>query len=182
MKTIFHYAAVLIGMFIALTCQAEDKLYTAHNIWVEQPGRMYVINYKVGTLIPAGTEVADVTIVPNRRRPSITFRLADSTVQHIIFIQKKFHPGLTPDAIKDRMFTTQDLKTLTAGMSKTEKECVRTGEIVVGISKDAVLVAYGYPPTHQTPTLKGPTWMYWRNRFGRREISFDAKDKVSGIR
>jgi hypothetical protein len=67
-------------------------------------------------------------------------------------------------------------------MSKAEKECVRTGEIVAGISKDAVLVAYGYPPTHQTPTLKEPTWMYWRNRFGRRAISFDAKDKVSGIR
>ena len=72
MKTTFHYAAALIGMFIALTCEAEDKLYTAHNIWVEQPARMYATNYKVGNLIPAGTEVADVVIVPNKRRPSIT--------------------------------------------------------------------------------------------------------------
>ena len=180
MKARFHTAVTLI--VIAVTCQAGDKLYTAHNMWVEQPQRMYAINYKAGNLIPAGSEVDDVMVHPHKRRASISFRLADSPVKHVIFVQKKFHPGLTAEAIKDRTFTTKNLKALTKGMSKTEKECIRTGEIAQGISKDAVLVAYGHPPAHQTATLKGPTWMYWRNRFARRAISFDANDKVSGIR
>lgn len=48
------------------------------------------------------------------------------------------------------------------------------------MSKDAVIAALGYPPKHQTPTLKGNQWRYWRTLFKTFVVHFED-DKVDNI-
>ena len=38
------------------------------------------------------------------------------------------------------------------------------------MSKDAVLMAYGYPPDHKTPKLEDDTWSYWLGRSGAQRV------------
>jgi hypothetical protein len=56
--------------------------------------------------------------------------------------------------------------------SEKEKRNIKLGEIEVGMSKDAVLMAYGYPPAHRTPSLESDQWVYWLNRFVNRPVVF----------
>lgn len=49
------------------------------------------------------------------------------------------------------------------------------------MSKDAVLVAIGYPPITRTPTLESDDWTYWSNRFNTFIVYFE-NGKVSRIK
>jgi len=42
-----------------------------------------------------------------------------------------------------------------------EKENIKKGTIAEGMSKEAVLMAYGYPPSHRTAALASDEWAYW---------------------
>jgi hypothetical protein len=49
------------------------------------------------------------------------------------------------------------------------------------MSKDAVVMAYGYPPDHKTPSLKTDLWTYWENRLISITVQFaDGKAAVVG--
>lgn len=67
-------------------------------------------------------------------------------------------------------------------LSATDKEGITEGKAKIGMSKQGVIFAMGYPPIHATPTLDNDYWLYWRNRFAKRGIQFSPDDKVSNIK
>jgi hypothetical protein len=76
------------------------------------------------------------------------------------------------------MFTGKNFKKLTKGLSKEEINAINKGVLVLGMSKPAVIVAYGYPPEHKTTSLKNNTWYYWTNRFRSKAINFDKNGRT----
>ena len=74
------------------------------------------------------------------------------------------------------MFSTRPFDVLTAGMSETEIESIRIGVIKAGMSKQAVIASYGYPPEHRTPSLGGNQWIYWMSKYKTKTICFDAQE------
>lgn len=66
-------------------------------------------------------------------------------------------------------------------MSAVDAQGIRAGAALVGMTKPGVILAIGYPPEHATPTLESNSWMYWKARFGKRQIQF-TDGKVTGIR
>ena len=52
------------------------------------------------------------------------------------------------------MFSAKKFPALTAGMSPKEINAIQKGVLVTGMSKAAVLVAYGPPPEHVTASLE----------------------------
>ena len=66
------------------------------------------------------------------------------------------------------------------GLNALERKAIEHGEVEVGMSKAAVLLAIGYPPEHRTPSTRDNLWVYWRNRFNRFVLQFDG-DRVSKI-
>ncbi|MGB2984497.1 MAG: hypothetical protein WBE26_01330, partial [Phycisphaerae bacterium] len=148
------------------------KIYTTYNLWVEKPDEISSLNYKRGALIPAGTEVAEVRVTGSKKKPLIKFTTAkDGKACAILFI-KKYHPSLTAEAFKERLFTGKPFKKLTEGLLEMETEAIRKGELVGGMSKRAVLIARGYPPGHKTPSTESNTWLYWDSRFKSKAIHF----------
>jgi len=65
--------------------------------------------------------------------------------------------------------------------SKLERNAIAMAEVKKGMSKKAVLAAYGYPPAHKTPSLEGSKWLYWITRWNKIVVTFEG-DKVSNVR
>ena len=159
----------------------EKQLYTAYNIWRMRSYNMKCINYKYGhDILPAGTKVRNVDIKrdSNQKKDMITFTTdADNKIYNIYFT-KNWHPGKSIRDYRDLMISTKNFEELTEGMNEKEITAIKEGVIVDGMSKNAVLVAYGYPPEHRTGSLYADRWIYWRNKFATVAICFDKNDRT----
>jgi len=163
------------------------NLYTAYTMWYEMRKGdviMHSINYKTGAMIPAGTEVTDAEVAKGRKgilrnKPVIAFTTVKDGQTFVVQFRPDLHPGIDIDKHFKRMFTTKDLGALTKGMSQKEIEAIKQGKLVVGMSKKAVLVAYGPPPEHKTPSADSNPWIYWMNKFKTKEVFFDKEGKTT---
>jgi len=157
----------------------ENKTYyTNINIWVEYPKDILSTNFHRGTMIPAGTKVQitycrGVKIKFISEDEGVTYTLVHSRRHSSIKLQEVFKRYFSEDDVMARGGSFRKLK-------KSEKENVKDGVIDIGMSKDAVLIAYGYPPTHVTPSLHSNVWTYWESR-ARRIIVHFKDDKVFQI-
>lgn len=147
----------------------ENKTYyTNVNIWVEYPKDIPSTNFHKGTMIPAGTKV-EVTYC---RRGKIKFTSEGVTYT---LVHSRKHSRIKFQELFDRYFSENDIMAKGGSFSKLtkkEQENVKSGVIDIGMSKDAVLMAYGYPPTHMTPSLSGGAWTYWKSRARRVIVHF----------
>ena len=66
-------------------------------------------------------------------------------------------------------------------LSENDRKGIKDGLASVGMTKDGVMMALGYPATHKTPSPAGNRWIYWTNRFGTIAVSFDGQGIVSEI-
>ena len=154
----------------------KPLLYTAYNLWYEKPGSMSSINYHIGAFIPAGTQVTNIQTGLSRRRvPTVSFQQVGNPMTYVIHFQQEYHPGLQLQQFVNRLFTGADFEDLTLGMTPQEIKCIRQGILEPGIRKNAVVIAYGYPPEHQTPTMERDVWYYWERRMDRLAYTFSPQ-------
>ena len=151
-----------------------EIFYTTANMWHENPSNFCSVNFHRGNIIPAGTKVKIIKC--NRSR--IKFYDKDTEMTYT-YIHSRKHSRIKLQELFNRYFSEEDVMAEGGKFSKFTKEeqvNVEEGIIAVGMSKEAVLMAYGYPPTHQTRSLKNNTWTYWESRAGRVVVYF--KDNV----
>lgn len=195
-----HLVLFILGFFIASNSLMadestdKDQLYTGFNIWVlskQQSHNQRFINYKHGTnILPAGTAIYNVQALSSAPSggmfgseesefpgPHVYFETADGKSFEILF-KSKWHPGKTLEDYKNYLATTKTFDELTDGFSKEEVEAIRKGIVVIGMSKSAVLVSYGRPAEHRTPSLDSSRWLYWTGRTSMKTICFDTDDKA----
>ncbi len=170
---------LILAGFILFSIAASafgQKTYTAYNLWYEKPELMYCINYQKGTFVQAGTEIENVVVKGNR----ISFTIIDNHVNCIIIFNPKYHGSdVTAETLKDRLATTKSFSQLTSGLKPFETEAIRQGLVVQGMSKKAVLISFGYPPEHKTPSQDASQWIYWKDRFRMLYVNFDSDGKVA---
>jgi hypothetical protein len=75
-------------------------------------------------------------------------------------------------------FTESNFDELTISMTGKEIDAIKHGVVVKGMSKKAVLVSYGLPPEHRTPSLESNIWFYWKNIFRSKAIHFDENNRA----
>lgn len=157
---------------------AGKEYYTTVNIWYEHPQETLSTNYHAGTIIPAGSKVRIIrvtgeTISFEALNTSAEYRLVHVKRHSIITMEEYFnwHFSRTDPLGDDGKF---------ASFTDLEKKHVKAGTLAKGMSKDAVVMAYGYPPTHETPSLKSSSWQYWTRRFDTLVVRFEG-DRVSEI-
>jgi len=151
-----------------------QKFYTTYNLWYEKVDTLQAINYKTGVIIPAGTEVTGISTSARRFRSDvINFTTPSNGVTFSVAFNQKYHPGKTIEDYRNMMFTNKTFEELTEGLSPLEIEAIQAGSLKVGMSRRAVIIAYGYPPEHATPDLNSNVWKYWMNRFQTKSIYFD---------
>lgn len=162
----------------------EPIYYTAYNIWKWPSYHMKCINYKGSRkMIPAGTQVIEPKIVKSEDSfgdyvKVIRFKTVNNNKIFKIFFTKKYHPGKTIHDYLDYMFTTKKFEELTAGLSDNEISAIKSGAILDGMSKEAVLICYGPPPEHSTHSLDSRIWTYWKNKKNIEKIAFNSNNRT----
>lgn len=171
---------------------AEDVkgkvFYTTANMWYERPDQIESTNYHKGTLLPVGTKVK-ITEVRDGTRPvtggnldpdmwklSIQFKDESGRPYEILYISRHAKEGTSIWDFFRRYFSENN--PLAEGgaftsLTAEEQKRVKEGVIATGMSKKAVVMAYGYPPGNRTPSLEQDKWVYWISRFTTRAVYFN---------
>ena len=64
-------------------------------------------------------------------------------------------------------------------LSEIDKKGIASGSPFVGMSKQGIMIALGYPAPSYTPSPDTNEWVYWRNRFTKATICFENNKVVS---
>jgi hypothetical protein len=141
----------------------------------EVRGRLYAVNYQQPGLLPMCSEVK----IDDIGRKRIKFTVKETGKQYSYDYHKSAVDPF-PEHLKLYFGERCDMAKVKS-FSKEEREAIKEGRARVGMSKDAVIFAMGYPPKHKTPSLEGNSWRYWMNRWNTKLIEFDDKGKVNKI-
>lgn len=182
MKKIISVAVIFLAAFLMSGCgpaklspkeqayiDKKEVLYTQVSMWSEK-SRIIATNYSRGTFIPVNTPVVITGVSSN----TITFKLKDEE----IVIKNVAYTKVNINKLLERTFATTKVKL--SKFTAAEQKSILMGQVNVGMSKEAVIVARGYPPAHRTPSLDSNSWRYWVNRFVTTVYNF-KDNKVSSI-
>lgn len=75
-------------------------------------------------------------------------------------------------------FVTSSTKTPLDHLSELDRKGIRQGQALMGMTKEGVRIAMGFPAPHRTLSLDVDQWFYWTNRWISKEIRFNADGKV----
>jgi len=174
----FALVAIVISGCATVQLPAEQQalldsnttLYTQVSMWTEK-GNVIATNYKRGEHIPVNSAVTISAV----DAATITFSY-DGRDLKLKNIDKFTKVDVT--ALMARTFAIKPVN-LTQ-FSAAEKTAIKQGEVVIGMTKDAVITSRGFPPAHRTANLKLDSWRFWQNRFGTIVYEFE-QGKVSKI-
>lgn len=162
---------------LAVPARAADVQYhltgaagvvTLVNLHPDEKGkRLYSVNYQLDSLMPACTKVK-ILSVTNKR---MEFQVDGGAKYEYVFHDTMKDP--IPKHL-DKYFGTACPRRKIDSLAGVNKQGFREGRILAGMSKDAVILAAGYPPEHATPSLNSATWKYWRNRFATTNVHFQG--------
>lgn len=149
--------------------------YTRVNIWYHPLRKEEILstNYHNGEILPVGTAVR----VSSVSGSTIRFQALDTNEKFRLHYIKAYVNVPMQEYFK-RMFG--DSKPMMVGrFSEKERRAITLGEVEKGMSKDAVIMSWGYPPAHQTSSLKNNHWKYWMTRTGTKTVKFYDDEVVS---
>ena len=152
--------------------------YLQTNIWNEAGKDILSTNFHRGRVIPVGAEVT----IDRMKRGAIIFTVNATIIQYN-FVLAKRHSKLDIFELFARYFgQTNPLEdSFYNSLNSSEQEHINLGRVCFGMTKESVIMSYGYPPTHKTPVLSSDEWTYWESR-AKRMIIFFKDDKVIEVK
>jgi hypothetical protein len=200
-KRILFLSAFLVGAIFLLPGCARNvivsealqlpegaKIYTRCNIWYQDPDDISAVNYHTGNILPFGTEVEEVeadmgsvTIRPflEKSRGSVAFKVKKTGQEFYISYDETWMMIPMEEYLR-RIFSDKPQKDLAKGIKSSIYEKIIRGIVEEGMTRKEVLLAYGYPVVHRTPSLLEDTWVYWDAKMNTARVIF-KKDKVTAI-
>jgi len=166
MKRIFALVALAVAALVLCGCARElivseilqipeqAVVRTTYNLWYTDPMKMDTINMQKGNILPFGTPVE----ITKATEKEIRFNTLDGKKFRIEF---ETHYRLeTPEEYLRELFTTRTESELRTGFDPVTYEKIRRGIVEKGMTKDAVIRAYGPPCAFRTGSLESSTWLY----------------------
>ena len=142
----------------ALQMKVNDKVYTACNIWYEDPEDIDCRNIQRGSFIPVGTEVIPVETTAWGK---IIFK-DKAGKKYVIKFSSDYRLCTMADYVS-YTFTTRSREEQLKGIDKNIQMRILRGEVVPGMKSEHVKLAYGLPPAVRTPDLRNESWLYFLN-------------------
>jgi hypothetical protein len=177
-------ALILLACFASLVgaqenkIKAGDTLQLLSNLHPDNNKRLlYTLNYQQPGLMKVCEEIKVVKV----KRKSMKFDYR-GTRYEIAYEGYTKEAGKSFQSALRTYFGEKCDRAKIETLSDIDKEGIESGIPKLGMSKDGILFAMGRPPIHATPWLKDDYWLYWRNRFGKQGIRFDAEGKVIEIK
>lgn len=188
-KKVYGGFLVLVAVlfFIPPAFAGKVSVYTKYNIHVQDKmarngEHVYNASYANYTnpgaghvIIPAGTEIT----VLKKKSKGFSFRVEkDKKIVDFDFHEPRM--GMSVEQYLEKITSPKPVSW--NRLSKLDKKGIAEGKAFLGMTRDGVMAALGYPATHRTPSPDSPTWVYWTNRFGTIAVNFDAQGKVGSIK
>ena len=124
--------------------------------------------------MPPGTQM---TLTKKSRKG---FTLVDDEGTECIITWQPKHSMMSMDKWFDMNFSTTPVQ-LPEGLSEQETRCIAEGVAEVGMSREAVFLALGYPPKSNNPSLRAKSLKWETRRFVGRRLHFDDQGIVTKI-
>lgn len=139
----------------------------------QEDNKYVTTNYARGSLVPINTPVKVLAMSGDKL---VIKRLDNSTEIKVENVKK--YSGKTINEVARLMLSEE--KTPIEKLVPALTTAIRTGEMRKGMTKEQVLMARGYPPAHETPSIDGDRWVYWSSRFIKVTIVFANGRLVEG--
>jgi len=131
-------------------------------------------NYAQLPMIPAGTPI---------RLNSI-----DRYIAYVDIDGKKFRLGLdygrameTTEQWANKLIVKDDPKAKLAAYSPAVRKAIQNGQVMLGMTREQVIMSLGYPITSENPRLDAPYWRYWWSSFGEYKIHWNGAGRVKEV-
>jgi uncharacterized protein len=135
--------------------------------------RYRTTNYRRGFLLPINTEVKLIDIDSRKIKVQIP-----SIGKELLIENVEKHTNENTIQAFDKLFAP--VKVNLSRFNALEQEQIKTGTVVPGMRKRAVIAAIGYPPAVGTQSLDKDQWKYWNSRFNTFIVHFE-NGRVSEI-
>ena len=169
-------AVVPLDVNKVLELKPDQKIYTAYNIWYKNKDEILQINYHKGKILPFGTEVKIIEAT----KADVVFQDVNTGEKYKVVFVRKILVVKTEHYLK-LLFTTKNEEELATGIKPDVMEKIKTGTVEKGMSKKEVLLAYGNPPPHRTPSINDDTWVYFDDVTKKKRVIFNRKGFVLEI-
>ena len=80
-----------------------------------------------------------------------------------------------------KLVVKNDPKAKIAKYPERVRNAIKSGNVIPGMTREQVIIAVGYPPTHRTPSLEASVWNMWSTRAGRYEIHWNNRGTVEKL-
>lgn len=140
-----------------------------NNDWIND------VNYAQLPMIPAGSPIkvtgygsyrASVEIDGKPFRLGLDYgRTAETTEQWVA-----------------KQIVAEDPKAKLASYPGNVRQAIQKGQVMVGMTKEQVIMSLGHPLTNENPRLDAPLWRYWWSSFGEYQVYWNGNrvSKVTG--
>ncbi|MBN1141365.1 MAG: hypothetical protein JXB25_06170 [Deltaproteobacteria bacterium] len=163
-------------------CADATTVYNRYNIHVQKlvtnRGEKIQASYAnytdpgpIHIIIPAGSQLT----VKKVSKKLIVFHWPEKNLE----VQFEFHEvrmGMDVKTYLDKIASPTPVSF--AKLSKIDRKGIAEGKAYVGMSREGVMAALGYPAAHRTPSLEASTYIYWKNRYGTVAVHFNQQGKV----
>lgn len=176
-------ALFLLGGCVSLgqkTISTDETEYYAQYSFFYKTGIHSAANFREGTLIPINTRIKVRSVGGYSVTGGEAFEIATVDGRHKIVVSNDPEKsGLTLEEYKNRLLKTTraDL----SGYTEQVQDLIRNGEAAIGMTKDMVVKAIGYPPADLTPDINAESWIYRLNLLQKTYVTFDRSGKVTDI-
>ncbi len=148
------------------------------NVWYEPSKETKILstNYHISKRLNVGEKFKIIDLAGKE-----IFFSDEKGVEYAIIHHTKYTPISLIELFNRYFSKTSVMATGGAFTNFTQEEQnnIRNGQIVKGMSKEAVLMSYGFPPEHRTPSLERDDWIYWESRWSSETAIFEKGKLVS---
>jgi hypothetical protein len=131
----------------------------------EEKNQHITTNYGRGAIIPINTPVKLISMSGSK------------------MVLKRLDTGQEIKVENEDKYTKKSIPEVAALMLSAEKtpleklpdevaSAIRNGDLRKGMTRELAVMARGYPPAHETPSLERDRWVYWSSRFAKLTVVF----------
>jgi hypothetical protein len=158
----------------------DGPVFLKVNIHYQYNGKDSKASYSNFTNPGAGHKILPVNTPVQIKNWKRGFLIINTETKEEIFFE--YHEARMQMSVQDYLNKiTSPAKVDLSNLSEKDMKGIKDGVASLGMTKNGVMMALGYPATHRTPSLESNTWIYWTNRFRTTAITFDEKGIVTGV-
>lgn len=149
------------------------KTYFARHGFMYEDGTHITTNYWRGALVPINSKITVVAATASK----LVLQIVD-TGETVKIDNAAKYTKCDMREIARRMLSVDPID-----LDRFDDEtaaAIKSGTMRLGMTKEQVLMARGFPPAHKTPSLNGDRWQYWSSRFVVQTLVFADGKLVDG--